>query len=45
MTGSGRETLKDVRDWSGGPPVYPGVVERYTRMSGSGREDLPDVRV
>ena len=28
MSGSGREVRPDVREWSGGPPVYPGVVGR-----------------
>ena len=36
MSGSGREARPDVRDWSGGPPGFPGVV-------GSGRAALPDV--
>ena len=43
MSGSGRETprmsmsggeaLPDVRKWSTGPPVYPVVVWRPSRMS------------
>ena len=44
MSVSGRETLQDVREWTGGPPGCPGVVERTSRMSGSGGVDLPDVR-
>ena len=44
MSGSGREALTDVREWSGVPPGCPGVVVRTTRMSRSGREVLPDVR-
>ena len=40
MSGSGREALPDVREWSGGPPGCPGVVGRPTRMSGSGREAI-----
>ena len=54
MSGSGREALKniwewsgtlpDVRDWSGFPPGCPGVVGKPYRRSGSGREALPDVR-
>ena len=51
MTGSGRETLPDVREslpdvqeWSGGPPECPGVVGMPTRMTGSGRQTLLDVR-
>ena len=43
MTGSGRESLTDVREWSGGPPGCLGVVERPSRMSGSGRKALPDI--
>ena len=41
MTGSGQEALRDVREWSGGPPKCPGVVEMPSRMSESGREALP----
>ena len=33
MSGSGREALPDVREWSGGPPGCPGVVWRPTQMS------------
>ena len=44
MSGSGREALGDLREWSGGPPKCPGVVERLTEIYGSGREALPDVR-
>ena len=44
MSGSGRESLGDVREWSGDPRGCPGVVGRPSRMSGSGREVLPDVR-
>ena len=53
MSGSGRETLHDVGEWSGRPPECPGlvgspsrspgVVGRPSRMSGSSREALPDV--
>ena len=55
MSGSGRESLTDVRersetlpdvqDWSGIPSGCPGVVGRPSRMTGSGRDALPDVRV
>ena len=38
MSGSGRETLPDVWEWSGDPPGCPGVVGRPSQMSGSGRE-------
>ena len=51
MSGSSREDLPDVRkqlpvdrDWSGGPPGYPGEVGRPFRMTGSGREALSDDR-
>ena len=52
MSGSGRETLPDVREtlpdvreWSGGLPGCPGVVKRPSRISESGREAILDVRV
>ena len=38
MSGSGRETLPDLREWSGGPPRFAGVVGRPSRTSGSGRD-------
>ena len=44
MFGSCQEALSDAREWSGGPPRYPGVVESPYRMSGSGWETLPDVQ-
>ena len=44
MSGSGREALSNVRDWSGVPPGCPGVVERPSGMSENGRETLPDIR-
>ena len=44
MSGSGRETLPDVREWSGGPLECPGVVRSSSRMAGSGQEALLDVR-
>ena len=40
MFGSFQEALKDVREWSGGPPGCQGVVARPSKMSGSGREAL-----
>ena len=53
MSGSGRESLQDVREWSRGPPGCPGVVGRPSgmsatvrepsQMSGIGPEALPDV--
>ena len=36
MSGSGRDVLPDVYEWSGIPPGCLGVVERPFRMSGSG---------
>ena len=44
MSGSGLEALKDVCEWSGGPPRYPGVFGRPSRIPGSGREAFLDVR-
>ena len=44
MSGSSLEVLSDFREWSGGPPRCPEVVERSFRMSGTGWEALPDVR-
>ena len=53
MSGSGREALPEVREWSmgtpgcpgvvGGPLGCPGVVGGASRMSESGREALGDV--
>ena len=40
MSGSGREALPDVREWSRGSLRIPGVVGRASRMSGSGQEAL-----
>ena len=44
MSGSEREALHHVREWSTGPLGCPGMVGRPSKMSGSGREALPDVR-
>ena len=44
MSGSGRESLTDVREWLGGPPGSPGVFGRSSWISESGREALLDVR-
>ena len=54
MSGSGREALLDVQEWTVGRPGIPGVVRgpsrmsgvvgRLSRMSGCGREYLLDVR-
>ena len=54
MSGSGRQTLPDVRErweafpdvreWSGVPPGCPGVVGRPSQMSVRDREALLDVR-
>ena len=53
MSGSGWETLPEVRKWSGDPLAGPEVVRgplegpelvgRLSRRSGSGRETLPEV--
>ena len=44
MSGRGRDTLPDVREWLGVPPGCLGRVTRPSRMSESGRESLPNVR-
>ena len=51
MSGSGRKTLKDVREMSGCPPGWSGspfeclgMVGRPFWMSGIGWEALPDVQ-
>ena len=44
MSGSGREALTDVREWSGGLPKCPGEVGRPYRMFECGQEALPNVR-
>ena len=44
MSGSCREALMDVQEWSGGPSGCPGVFWRSSRMSESGRETLSAVR-
>ena len=44
MSGSGREDLPDVREWSRGPPGCPGVIGRPTQMFASGRESLSNVQ-
>ena len=43
-SGSGREALSKVREWLGGPPGGPGVVEKPSRRSVSSWEALPEVR-
>ena len=40
----GRDALPEVKKRSGGPPVVPGVVERFSWWSGSSRRALPEVR-
>ena len=45
MTGSDREALPEVREWSGSPPGCPGVVGRPSRKSGILQEFLPEVWV
>ena len=44
MSWSGRETIRDVREWSKGPPGCQGVVGRTSQMSGSSLEALRDVQ-
>ena len=44
ISGSGRESLLDVQEWSGGYPECLGVDGRQLQMSGNGRKALPDVR-
>ena len=54
MSGSGREAILNIREWSGCLPGCPGalgsphgclgVVGRPSWMSGSGREAIPDVQ-
>ena len=43
ISGSGRESLPDIREWSGVPPGYSGVVGRSSWISRSGWEAIPDV--
>ena len=44
MSGSGREALLEVWEWSGRPRGCPGVVGWPFRLSGSGQVVLGDVR-
>ena len=44
MSGSGREDLLDVWEWSGGPPGCPRVGGRISWMSGNGQEAFLVVR-
>ena len=44
MSGSGREVLPEVWEYSEGPPGSPGVVERSSWKSGSSRKILLEVR-
>ena len=43
MSGSGREALPDVWEWSGGLPGCPGVFGWPSRMCSSSKVALPDV--
>ena len=44
MSGSGRDALMDVREWTKDSLGCPGVNGRASRMFGSVRKALPDVR-
>ena len=44
MSGSSREALQDVWEWSGCPSGCTAVVGRPSRLSGSGRATLTDVQ-
>ena len=44
MYDSGREALRDLQKWLGGPPGCPRVVGMSSWICGSGREAHPDVR-
>ena len=37
MSGSSREAIQDVREWSGDKPGCPGVFERASRITRSSR--------
>ena len=43
MSGRSREALRDLQEWSVGPPECPGVVGTPSWLSGSGREALRDI--
>ena len=43
MSGSGREALSDVQEWSGGLPRCAGMFESQSIMTRSGWEALQDV--
>ena len=43
MSGSCREALTDVKEWSGSPPRCSGAFGRSSRMSKSGGEAVADV--
>ena len=44
MSRTGRESISDGREWSGGPTKFLGVVGTPSQLSGSGREALPYFR-
>ena len=44
MSGSGRETHLDIREWTECPPGCQEMVSRPSQMSGSGWVALMDVR-
>ena len=43
MSGSGKESLPHVREWSGDLPECPGVVKKPSWMFGSGLEALLEI--
>ena len=43
-SGSGREALREVQEWSEGPPKGLGVVRMPSHRFVNGREALPDFR-
>ena len=43
MSGSGRDAITDVREWTGGPTKCQLVVGSLSRMSGSDWEALQNV--
>ena len=44
MSESGLDAIPDVREWSGSPPGFSGVVGWPSQMYESGLDAIPDVR-